>query len=102
MNRQPPEKTTDKIASVIHNQLLASAIHKSVASALNNPVIYLIDANSVWDIFKRSLDAAIRDIEEYPRGKLFRRLIEYGPHHPDDPESSTCDGESTLADPECG
>lgn len=102
MNRQSDKKTIEKIASIIHNQPLASAIHKSVVSALSNPNIYLIDGNSVWDIFKRSLDAAIRDIEEYPRGKIFRRLIEYGPHHPDEPESLTSDSESTLSDPECG
>ncbi len=102
MNWQSHEKTIKEIASIIHNRPLASAIHKSVASALSSPIIYLIDGNSVWDIFKRSLDTAIRDIEEHPRGKLFRRLIEYGPHHPDEHESLTSDGESTLSDPECG
>jgi hypothetical protein len=102
LNRQSPKKTIEKIDSIIHNQPLASAIHKSVASALSCPFIYIFDGNSVWDMFKRSLDAAIRDIEEHPRGKLFRRLIEYGPHHPDDPESLTSDSECTLSDPECG
>lgn len=48
------------------------------------------------------MDAAIRDIEKHPRGKLFQRLIEHGPHHPDDPESMTSDGEGVLSDPECG
>ena len=102
MNPPSPEKTIDRIASTIHNQRLASAIHESVASALSCPIVHLVDGNSVWDIFKRSLDAAIQDIERHPRGKLFRRLIEYGPHHPDDPESLTSDSESTLSDPECG
>lgn len=64
--------------------------------------MYIIDGNTTWDIFKWSLDAAIRDIEKHPRGKLFRRLIEYGPHDPEDPESLISDGESTLSDPECG
>ena len=102
MNRQSLGKIIEEIASIIHNQPLASAIHKSVASALRCPFIHIIDGNTVWDVFKRSLDAAIRDIEKHPRGKLFRRLIEYGPHHPDDPESLTSDCESTLSDPECG
>jgi hypothetical protein len=48
------------------------------------------------------LDAAIRDIEGHPRGALFRRLIEYGPHHPNDREILISDGESTLSDDECG
>ena len=102
MNWQSHGKIIEEIASIIHNQPLASAIHKSVASALRCPCIHIIDGNTVWDVFKRSLDAAIRDIEKHPRGKLFRRLIEYGPHHPDAPESVASDGESTLSDPECG
>jgi hypothetical protein len=56
----------------------------------------------VWDLFKRSLDAAVRDIEKDRRGKLFKRLIEYGPHDPDDPEALVSDKETTLSDPECG
>jgi hypothetical protein len=96
------EETITKIASILHNQSLASAIHKSVAAGLRCPSIHIIGADTVWDVFQRSLDAAIRDIERHPRCKLFRRLIEYGPHHPDDPESLSSDGESTLSDPECG
>lgn len=102
MNQSSPEKTIEKITSIIHNQPLASAIYKSVASAQSCPFFYMNDGNSGWDIFKRSLDASIYDIEEHPKGKLFRRLIEYGPHLPGDPESLTSDGESTLSDPECG
>jgi len=102
LNHQSHKKTIDEIAAIIHNRPLASAIFKSVASALQCPFAHIIEGNSIWDIFKQSLDAAIRDIEKHPRGKLFRRLIEYGPHHPDDPESLTSDGESTLSDPECG
>lgn len=102
MNLQSPKKTIDKISSIIHNQPLASAIYKSVSSALRCPFVYIIGDHTVWSVFKRSLDAAIRDIEEHPRGKLFRRLIEYGPHLPDDPESLTSGSESTLSDPECG
>lgn len=102
MNRQSHKKTIDRIAAIIHNQPLASAVHKSVGSALRCPFIHIIDGNTAWDVFKRSLDAAIRDIGKHPRGKLFRRLIEYGPYHPDAPESVTSDGESTLSDTECG
>ncbi len=92
----------EEIASIIGNPPLASTIHSSVASALKYPLVHLVGSKSVWDVFKRSLDAAIRDIEEHPRGKLFRRLIEYGPHNPDDPEALSSDDETTLSDPECG
>lgn len=102
MNRHFFRKTIEEISSIIHNQPLASAIHKSVTTALKCPFIHIIDGNTVWDVFKRSLNAAIRDIEEHPRGKLFRRLIEYGPHYPDDPESLTCNYENILSDTECG
>ncbi len=92
----------DKIASIIGNQPLASAIHRSVTSALDCPFVHLFGGKSVWNVFKQSLDASIRDIGEHPRGKLFRRLIEYGPHHPDHPKALVSDGKTILSDPECG
>lgn len=73
-----------------------------MSSALRCSFVQIAGDKTVWGVFKQSLDAAIRDIEEHPRGKLFRRLIEYGPHHPDDSESLTSNGKSTLFDPECG
>ena len=94
--------SNEEIALIIGNPALASTIHSSVASALKCPLVHLVGSKSVWDVFKRSLDAAIRDIEEHPRGKLFRRLIEYGPHNPDDPEALSSDDETTLSDIECG
>ena len=102
MNQPLDENIIDKITSIIHNQPLALAIHESITSALKCPFLLLPIRHNAWDIFKRSLDAAIRDIENHPRGKLFRRLIEYGPHHPDDPKSLTSDEEGVLSDPECG
>lgn len=102
MNPPSTETTIEKITSIIHNQSLASSLYKSLFSALRCPFVYIAGGNTVWAVFKQSLDAAIRNIEEHPRGKLFRRLIEYGSHHPDDPESLTSDNKSTLSDPECG
>ncbi len=96
------QTSNEKIASIINNQLLSSAIHKSIASALESQFVHINDGNTVWDVFKQYLDAAIRNIEEHPRGKLFRRLIEYGPHHPDIPKVLISNGETTLSDPECG
>ena len=102
MNRSSYEEIVEKIASIIGNRPLASAIHRSVASALGCPFVHLVDGKTIQDVFKRSLDAAIRDIEGHPRGKLFQRLIEYGPYGPDDPEVLNSDSESTLSDLECG
>jgi hypothetical protein len=97
-----PETMVEEITSIIHNRPLASAIYRSVASALGRPFVHLVPGATVWDVFKMALDAAIRDIEEHPRGKLFRRLIEYGPQLPDDGEPLVSDGESILSDDECG
>jgi hypothetical protein len=92
----------EKIASIIGNRPLASAIHRSVATALGSPFVHLACGKTVWNIFKRSLDAAIRDIEKHPRGELFQRLIKYGPHNPDDSKALTGNGKTILSDPECG
>ncbi len=102
MKKQSDEKVIHDIASIINNYPLASAIYESAELALSCPNVHTYEGISVWDIFKQSLDTAIRDIENHSRGKLFRRLIEYGPHHPDDSESLVSDGERTLSDPECG
>ncbi len=92
----------DNITSIIGNQPLASAIYDSVVSALQCSFVHLVEGKTVWDIFEHSLNTAIRDIEEHPRGKLFRRLIEYGPHNPDEPEVLISDDRTILSDPECG
>jgi hypothetical protein len=90
-----------KITKIISNPLLSKAIYESINCALKKSYIHL-NSLSVWGVFKNSLDMAIRDIEKHPRGKLFSRLIQYGPHNPDEPEILDSDGKSTLSDPECG
>lgn len=94
--------SSKKITSIISNRFLASDIQRSISLALRSPHVHLVPGKTVWEIFNISLKSAIRDIKEHPRGKLFRRLIEYGPLNPDDPESLVSDGETTLSDPECG
>lgn len=94
--------SSKKITSIIGNHFLASDIHEAISLALQSPFVHLASGKTVWDIFDQSLDSAIRDIKEHPRGKLFRRLIEYGPLNPDDPKSLFSDGETILSDPECG
>lgn len=92
----------DKIAAIIKNPLLATSVYRSVSVAFTCPFVHLSGGKTVWEVFEQSLHAAIRDIEKHPRGKLFRRLIEYGPLMPEAPETQVSDGERFLSDPECG
>jgi hypothetical protein len=95
-------KVQDKISSIIGNRLLADAIYKSISSGLKTPFFRLLSDKTVWDVFNKSLDSAVRDIESHPRGQLFKRLLEFGPFDPDEPEVLKSDGKTTLSDPECG
>lgn len=95
-------KPTKRVASICGNLPLASSICRSISTALRESSVYVVGGKTVWAVFKHSLDAAVRDIMTHPRGKLFRRLIEFGPHHPDDPKALTSDGQTVLSDPECG
>ncbi|MFH1738491.1 MAG: hypothetical protein ABIH23_05745 [bacterium] len=90
-----------RIEAIIGSHQLAVDIHKSISSALRCPFVRVSGGKTVWAVFKHSLNTAIRGIEKHPRGKLFRRLIEFGPHDPDDPETLDSDGETVLSDPEC-
>ena len=102
MGRSSQKNVVARIGSLIHNRPLASGICRSLDRALRCSFVRLAGTKTVWGVFNRSLDAAIRDIKEHPRGELFQRLVQYGPHHPDDPESLSSDGKTVLSDPECG
>src|SRR3989339_735609 len=91
-----------RISSVICNVPLAKALGHSINKALSCSHVSAAKGDDVWSIFNNSLNAAIRDIEEDPKGDLFKRFIRYGSHHPDDPKSMTSDGRTVLSDPECG
>jgi hypothetical protein len=97
-----PEQIVRRIARIVASRPLAAAIYESVDKALKSKSAHIAGGDTVWKVFKHSLDAAIRDINEHPRGKLFRRLLEHGVHHPEDPEVLTSDEETLLSDPECG
>lgn len=90
-----------RIKDIIHNRPLASAIYRSIEDGLERNFVH-ISGKTVWEVFQYSLNTAIRDIETHPRGKLFRRLLEFGPPNPDDPEKLASDGKTILSDPECG
>jgi hypothetical protein len=91
----------EAVSSVIENWPLAAAVCRSIRSGIACPFVHLDGGSTVEDVFQSSLKAASRDIESHPRGKLFRRLIEFGPHDPDEPEAATSDGKTVLSDPEC-
>lgn len=95
-------KIVKRISSIVANRPLSEAIYKSIDLALKYKWVHLAGGKAVWDIFKRALDAAIRDIEEHPRGVLFRRMIEYGPQFRDDPEVPAGEERTRLSHPECG
>lgn len=89
------------IEEIIHHRSLARAIVQSIEMGLEQANVHL-SGKSAWEVFQHSLGAAIRDIEVHPRGKLFRRLLEYGPPNPDEPKLLASDGETVLSEPECG
>src|SRR5437016_5696065 len=96
------KKTVRRIGSIIKSRPLAEAIYQSIDSSLRHRWVHLAGNPNVWDIFKRSLESAIRDIEEHPRGALFRRLIKFGPQVPTDPDLQTGDERTRLSYHECG
>jgi hypothetical protein len=94
-------ETADHITAIIHNKLLAEAICCSIRAGLDNPCVHTM-GSTAQEVFNYSLDAAIRDIESHPLGKLFQRFLDYGPPDPDAPKQLTSDGKTYLSDPECG
>ena len=94
-------KIVTRITDIIHNPLLARSISRSIEAGINSGFVH-VSGRTIWDVFKYSLDTAIRDIENDPRGDLFRRLLEHGPLDPDHPKQLISDGKTQLSDPECG
>jgi hypothetical protein len=96
-----PCTTTLKIAEIIGSESLARAVHDSVQAGLASPFVHVAGGKNSWTVFNYSLSVAIRDIKKHPLGRLFQRLIEYGPHKDDEPETPISDGKTVLSDPEC-
>jgi hypothetical protein len=95
------QSTIKYITSIISNYHLGTALHKSISLGLSNSHVKLLNKNSIKGIFNNSLYEAIRDIEEHPRGHLFKRLIEYGPLNPDEKDISKHNENTILSDKEC-
>ena len=98
----PIDPIAHRVSSIIGNLPLAEAICESINSALHKPSVRIGGGNNVNDVFDYSLNEAIRNIEQHPQGILFRRLIEHGPHNPDEPRMRISDSKTILSDPECG
>jgi hypothetical protein len=101
-NSDVSQDSRKAIAEIIGNASLASSIHDAITSALARSFAHVGAGNTAWEVFERSLSAAIGDIETHPRSNHFRRLFEYGPQHPDEPETLSSDGQTILSDPELG
>ena len=87
------------LSEIIANEPLSVAIQASVEAGLKNARVIL--AGSTFDdVIQAAMDAAIRDINEHPKGKLFQRPIEYGPLGAAEVEVSGSGRE--LSDVECG
>lgn len=94
-------RTPERIASIVGSLPLAEAINESISFGLKTPAVNVAGGKDTWSVFNYSLTAAIRNIETHPLGLLFKRLIEYGPHNPDEPEAPASDNRTILSDPEC-
>ena len=96
------QETIENISSFVFNYPLAESLFQSIETALRKRSVHFAGGAAVCDVFKESLNAAIKDIEDDPRGILFKRLIRFGPHWDTDPHDLTGDGKTTLTDPEWG
>ena len=96
------QETIENISSFIFNFPMAESLFQSIESGLRKQAVHFAGGDTVWDVFKHSLDAAIKDIEDDPRGVLFKRLIRYGPHTDTDSHALTGDSKTILSDPEWG
>jgi hypothetical protein len=72
------EDTISYISSIIGNPYLSESIYDSIFQAVKNPNTLLEFKSEVQNVFNLILDNSVRDIENHERGKLFKRLIEFG------------------------
>ncbi len=96
------QETIENISSFIFNFPMAESLFQSIETGLRKQAVHFAGGNTVWAVFKQSLDAAIKNIEDDPRGILFKRLIRFGPPMDTAPQALTSDGKTILSDPEWG
>ena len=101
MKTDTKQKIVEAISSFVFNIPLAESLFQAIETGLRNKSFHFAGGNAVWDVFKQSLDSAIKDIEDDPRGILFKRLIRFGPHT-DTALHALSDGKTILSDPEWG
>lgn len=95
------QKTKEYIASIIGNLNLASSLFDSINSAIKKDNVFLDEKTSVRKIFDQTLNNSIRNIQKHTRGKLFQRLIEFGPLNPNETDLLNYPSETYLSDEEC-
>jgi hypothetical protein len=94
--------TIPLIDNLVLSPPLAEDLYASIVAGLSSAAFLSVGGDSVWGLFKRSYDHAVRDIENHPRGLLFKRLIEFGPLLHTEPEDQAVNGQTHLSDPEWG
>jgi hypothetical protein len=63
----------EAISSFVFNFPLAESLFKSIESGLRKQSVHFAGGNTGWEVFKQSLDAAVKDIEDDPRGLTRKR-----------------------------
>lgn len=61
------KETIETISSYIFNFPMAERLYQSIETGLRIQPVHFAGGNTVWDVFKQSLDAAVKNIEEDPR-----------------------------------
>ena len=64
------KETIENISSFIFNFPLAESLFQSIETGLRKQSVHFAGGNTVWDVFKQSLDAAIKDIERMAGSSL--------------------------------
>lgn len=100
-NTRKSNSVIKRISSIIGNNLIAEDIYSSVTKSHIPSDSSHAEDKLVWSVFSKSLNSAIRDIEEHPKGKLFKRLIEFGPPYFGQSETLISDNTTNLSDSEC-
>lgn len=92
----------DELTSITANESLAVDVYNSIDVAVDTPFVEIGIGMKVWNVFERSLNVAMRDIEKHPRGILFQRLVQYGADRSKQPGASQDNPKTVLSDEECG
>lgn len=88
------------LGEIVSNEQLADAVLSSVQTGLDHSLH--LAASTSTSVVQSALNAAIRDINEHQKGRLFQRFLEYGPFGAGDSVESAAENCRELDDTECG